>query len=785
MRWKYATIAVLIIAVLLSAAGYLFLKTRDFNRYKSVIAKAARNATGRELTLGGDLHLKIGFWPALVATDVALANTPWGSQPEMVRIHRLEARLSLLGLLVGNVDLKQLTMLGVDLLLETNAAGLGNWEFNQAEGGGGHSLWRIKQVDVGDIRVENLDLVFHNGQTGSRIQLSLASFAASRDEVKGVVEVNLKGEVNRQVVALSGQTGLISDLFARKKFPIDLSGRIASAAVTVQGAIGDVVDLKSIDLEVHTSGKNLATIASAAGLSTLYTDAFDVKGRVSGSATALTLREAAANFSIKDVQIDLAGGIGEILSLDNIDLQIKASGKNLAEAGPLIGQSLPETGPFTISGRLTGSAKALALQEAQAEARLRSLNLTLNGALDDLLAMSGLNFNVRCSGGELSDIGPWVGVSLPELGRFDVKGHLTGSATMLAIDSLSAIVDQSDLNGSVRVEFRKRPKITAVLESALIDMTPFMKMEKVEDKKIAEKTGSDRGVFSDEPLPFDKLEAVDADITLDAQNIRARSAKWEFGRFVIKLHDANLRIERLEADYKGTKVSGSGFVHPGSPPQVATKLLVQGFDFGAFLREIQVSRKAKGYLDIAVDVSSKGNSVKTLMENLDGTVGAVMGQGRLTKYLDWLARDLTQKVIPFWGQNEKAGIIDCGAVQFDIKNGLAKSHGFVLNTPVSVLSGKGTINLATEQIQFLLKPAPKHLSLFSLATKLRVTGTIQNPEVRPDYTSLASKGARALSAFVVGPVGLLGPFVRLGAKKKHSCDVTHLNEADLQSMPAE
>jgi len=71
------------------------------------------------------------------------------------------------------------------------------------------------------------------------------------------------------------------------------------------------------------------------------------------------------------------------------------------------------------------------------------------------------------------------------------------------------------------------------------------------------------------------------------------------------------------------------------------------------------------------------------MEHLNGTVAIVMGKGRLSKYLDWLAQDLTRKVIPFWGEHEKAGVIDCGAVQFDIRDGLAKSRGFVLNTPVS------------------------------------------------------------------------------------------------------
>lgn len=856
MRWKYIVIALLIMATLLPAVGYLFLRTRDFNRYKGVIAKAAKDATGRELTLGGDIHVGISFWPTLVATDVALANAPWGSQPEMIRIHRIEARLSLLRLLVGNVDLKQMAMIGVDLVLETDAAGLGNWEFNPAEGSGEHALWPVHQLDVGDIRIEDLHLLFHNGETGSSMRLGLGSLAVSRDDSRRVLEIDLKGEFNKQMVALSGQTGLVSDLFVRKKFPVDLSGQIAGTTVMVRGAFRDGADLKGIDLEVHVSGKNLAGVASVVGVSVVETDAFDVKGRLEGSATTLALKEAKGNFSIKGTGIDFDGSIGEIRSLAGIDLQVKASGRNLAEVGPVIGQNLPETGPFTLGGRLTGSAKALSLQEArgkatqrslslvltgsvkdllavsgmnldvelagqnlaemgpvigqslpetgpftlggrltgsaaalslqdaQGKATHRSLNLTLNGGVKDLLALRGLDLTIRCMGEQLSDVGPWVGGSLPELGRFDVKGHLTGSAAVLEVDGLSALVDQSDLNGSARVEFRKRPKITAILQSGFIELTPLMKLEKAEEKKAEEPSGRDRGLFSGEALPFNKLETVDLDITLNARNIRSRDAKWDFGRFALKLDEAELRIERLEAVYKGAKVSGSAFVQPGSPPRVGTKFLVQGFDLGAFLREIQVSDEAKGYLDIAVDVHSQGNTVKMLMKNLDGTVGAVMGRGYLSKYLDWLAQDLTRKVIPFWGKDKQAGVIKCGAVQFDIRNGLANCQTLVLKSPASVLTGNGTVNLATENIDFLLNPVPKHWSLFSLATKLRVTGTIQNPEVSPDYEALALKGARALSTVLVGPVGLLAPFVNLGAGKSHPCDMTELRGEGLQSTPA-
>jgi hypothetical protein len=68
-------------------------------------------------------------------------------------------------------------------------------------------------------------------------------------------------------------------------------------------------------------------------------------------------------------------------------------------------------------------------------------------------------------------------------------------------------------------------------------------------------------------------------------------------------------------------------------------------------------------------------------------------------------------------------------------------------------------------------PEPRYPSLTNIWTKLRVSGTILDPKVRPDMVSLLSKGAKALSALVVGPLGLLAPFVNLGAHKAHPCRI--------------
>ena len=77
-------------------------------------------------------------------------------------------------------------------------------------------------------------------------------------------------------------------------------------------------------------------------------------------------------------------------------------------------------------------------------------------------------------------------------------------------------------------------------------------------------------------------------------------------------------------------------------------------------------------------------------------------------------------------------------------------------------------------------PEPESPEL-SLSTNLRVSGTVMDPKVSPDNLSLFTKGLEELSELAIGPLGLLAPFVHLGAHKAHPCDVPSIGQLGLQS----
>jgi uncharacterized protein involved in outer membrane biogenesis len=781
MRWKWFFGICVLLIIALMAAGYVYLNTFDYNKLKPRIARMVKDATGRELNLAGEIDLAIGFSPALVVTDIAFANASWGSQPQMIRVEKLDAQVRLLSLLKREVEVKNISLTGVDVLLEKDPEGQKNWDFaNDEKSVKGTVDLKSEKVEIDNIRIKNLRFAYRQGKTGSTSQYNLDSLVAARSDSEDELTLDLKADYKSQPIVVSGKIGDIRYLLAHQRFPLNLSGTFSKTTVKVVGAIDDLPNLTGIDLKLEASGQDLSEIGTIIGQKLPATDQFALKGRLTGTAKALALKEAQGSANRDNLRFTVNGTVKDFFTLAGMDLQSRLSGTDLTEFGGVIEEKLPATDQFEIQGRLTGSTEVLALQGAQGSASLGSMRLTLTGAVKNLLTLKGMDLQSRLNGRELAEIGPVVGADLPEMGPFDVSAKLAGSSEAISLNAISAMIDKSDFKGLVKVEFLKRPKISVSLESSMIDITTLMKSLEKDTQKPVDKDKQKARLFSDAPLPLDLLKKVDADIVLKARNIQARDARLDFGHMALKLEEHDFSIDKLEATYKGTKISGNLHITAGTPPQVAAHFLVQDFNLGDFFKETGRNDQIRAIIDIAAHGKSSGNSVHSLMANLDGAIGVVMGKGYLTKYLDMLSSGLSQKVVQIWKPHKAVDQIKCAVVQFDFKEGVAASRAFVFDTRAGVLAGEGEINLGTEKINFLLVPTPAGPE-FSFLTNLRVSGTVKEPHVAVDKASALIRGARGLSALVAGPLGLLAPFVHLGAHKAHPCDVASIGQLGLNT----
>ncbi|HEX6992516.1 MAG TPA: AsmA family protein [Gammaproteobacteria bacterium] len=174
-------LVVLVIAVAVGVALFF-----DPNDYKDQIAAAVADATGRELTLEGDLELSLFPSLGISLGPARLSNAEgFGDQP-FAEIARASLDVELLPLLSRRIEVAEARLDGLVLNLARDAQGRNNWqdlggdgaapETPAAEQGGGAPNVALN-VDV--IRVTNSEVRWNDAATGSDWTLGAFNLVAS------------------------------------------------------------------------------------------------------------------------------------------------------------------------------------------------------------------------------------------------------------------------------------------------------------------------------------------------------------------------------------------------------------------------------------------------------------------------------------------------------------------------------------------------------------------------------------------------------------------------------
>src|SRR5262245_14258664 len=116
-------VVVIVIAALV-AVGFLF----NPNDYKPQISAAVQKATGRTLTLDGDLALTVFPTVRIQVGSATISNAQGFGPAPMAKIGGAELRVSLWPLLFGNVQIGKAQLSGLELNLARDARGRNNWQ---------------------------------------------------------------------------------------------------------------------------------------------------------------------------------------------------------------------------------------------------------------------------------------------------------------------------------------------------------------------------------------------------------------------------------------------------------------------------------------------------------------------------------------------------------------------------------------------------------------------------------------------------------------------------------
>ena len=124
-------ILALVVLLIVAVIAVPFLVPAE--RIKTELMIAANDATGRTLSIDGDLGVSVFPVLGLTASKVSFSNAPNSDTANMATIENLVIELNLIPLLSGQVSVDKFILDTPVIVLEVDKAGKKNWEFETAQ----------------------------------------------------------------------------------------------------------------------------------------------------------------------------------------------------------------------------------------------------------------------------------------------------------------------------------------------------------------------------------------------------------------------------------------------------------------------------------------------------------------------------------------------------------------------------------------------------------------------------------------------------------------------------
>jgi uncharacterized protein involved in outer membrane biogenesis len=325
MKWLGGAVLILFVALALFF-------TFGLNTLRGPISRAVTDATGRELTIQGELR-PVWTWlhPRIRAEGVTFANAKWGKADYLLDAEVIEATISVLPLFIGKVVLPEVHLQNAALSLEQDAEGRKNWILKdepEEQKDGSRFVVKLLTVDNGRLRWED-------GWRGHSILADL-----EMDE--SGVQFSAEGEYNGMPLKAKGRMGHVLSIRDQSApFPVKGEIRIGETAANLEGTLTGVVGFKGIDLQFEKlSGKSMDELYDIIGLAFPATSPYAVSGRLYRTDGVWLFEK----FAGKVGESDLAGSIRVETGKDKrpfMSGEITAKVLNFADLGSLVGTDQP------------------------------------------------------------------------------------------------------------------------------------------------------------------------------------------------------------------------------------------------------------------------------------------------------------------------------------------------------------------------------------------------------------------------------------------------------------
>ncbi len=797
---------ILWIAVMLALpllAGLLFIVVINPNDYKPDVVAALQNATGRRVTINGNLAVGFGLSPTILITNIHLANPPGFSRDDMATIGTLSVKVSLPSLVFGKLHIKKLNLTDANVQIETNPLGQTNTKFSAANppqpaDSAPQSPERtsnqaaepvanpLDKIQIDEIGVFSGRFTRRDDVAGQRHELLInrAVLHAVGDEQR----LNTQGDIVYDHVPLTFkmETGALGRLFGQNIGPVDWPLRVhaqsGASELTVHGTLADPLGGHGYQMSVEGAVNDLSEIGPLLGI------------------TLPAVHDLRASFQVRDndgvpefSSLLIRSGASDLstyadgLTVDH--LVLSAPEMNQPMHGELVGQFGTQPVLATLDlgapqgliiAALRGGTKpsnASQVLPIKIDAQIAGGHLAVQGQIDHPTTLSGLNATIDVQVPDLTKFSALAGQRLPALTNLSFNVRVTdrdgGLTQGVALHNLAFNGSLGDVAGDLEIGLKPHLLLKGALSGKRLDMDA---LQVANERAIASAPSAgaeakatemravapSRFVIPDEPIDFAPLSAFDADLRLAMGEIHSGGVLYRDLVGHVVLDHGKLVVDQFAATLPGGKLKLSLSVDSlALPPAMSVVMSAPGMALKPLLMAFHQPDDVIGTVEVGADLSAAGRTPHAIAASLSGKFGLAMVDGELDNRI--LGTSLNQVLraarLPVdalvGGSGGNRTKLRCVAVRIDSVRGLASVNNLVLQTSTAQLQGAGTVNLTDESLSLRLRPALRSSGV-PVVVPVRVTGSLTAPIASLD----ASGAAQGVLSGVAGLAGGLANLAR-------------------------
>lgn len=452
--------------------------------------------------------------------------------------------------------------------------------------------------------------------------------------------------------------------------------------------------------------------------------------------------------------------------------------------------------PFTAQGRGGNVMHLSGPQEhpfpLDVTASAAHTTLKASGTVDSLTDLDGAKTTFTIKGNNLSELYKLLGVVLPETPRYELNARLEKHGDVWTVGQINGKLGNSDLSGQLAYD-RSQPVglLTGKLQSRALDFDDLAPLVGLPEQPrsagaapVAEAavpaTAQQKARLTRDPgkvlptasLDLARLKAMNADVQFAAARVtNVRQLPLDRMSVHVLLKDGVLRLEQMDLGVAGGDLTGRMRIDGNSNPAIAeVKLEARALELNRLFPTAKITKASLGKIQGAIDLQGRGNSTAQMLATSSGNFALVMGKGQISSLLLEFAELDGAGILKTLLTGDRNSQLRCAAAAFDVTNGVMKSRTIVLDASDVVFYGSGVVSLAAETMDLSLRAFPKHTSILTFRSPLKVGGTFAKPTAGIDKATLTGKAGLALALGAINPLLGLLTTVDSGQGKDADCN---------------